>query len=155
MDFIPKVQDAESAFENNLIEYIDNNVFAPRIINGVTQYYDLVRIDRMFRGCTYLTTCKDTRINEALTPEDGELNSETFFTNLVNLLSPYPIEVFANCTKVVMRIINDGNNTFLFHRNTRLADPLILTGLIYSGITLKGEIKVNTFGGQTNTIVRK
>ena len=153
LDFIPKVQDAESAFENNLIEYIDNNVFAPRIINGVTQYYDLVRIDRMFRGCTYLTTCKDTRINEALTPEDGELNSETFFTNLVNLLSPYPIEVFANCTKVVMRIINDGNNTFLFHRNTRLTDPLILTGLIYSGITLKGEIKVNTFGGQTNTIV--
>nr|DAK03634.1 MAG TPA: hypothetical protein [Bacteriophage sp.] len=57
LDFLPKVTDAEAAFENTSIEWIDNNVFAP-IENT---YSPLVKIDYMFRGCLLLKSCNDTR----------------------------------------------------------------------------------------------
>ena len=160
LDFLPNLTDAEGAFENNALEWIDNNVFAPKIVNTQTVYSSIAKADNMFRGCTNLQTCVDTNVltpdpeNPAvLSPTKGLLNSETFFTNLRNLIAVYPSEMFARCTKVRMKVINDSNNnTLLFHCINQPVTSLILTSTVYSGITLVGEIMPNVFGGVSKII---
>lgn len=153
LDFIPNVQDAESAFENNSLEWIDNRVFEPIIYNNTTIYSPLVKIDKMFRGCSALKTCVDTRAS--VIDNSGTLNSETFFTNLRNLISTYPKEVFANCSNVKMTIINDGDNSYLFHTIKDTGNlSVVLDNSLYTGITLIGEVKVNIFGGKSRTLLK-
>ena len=156
LDFVPKLQDAEGAFENTLLQWIDNRFFEPVTINGVTTPLTLIRIDRMFRRCTALKTCTDT----TQTPDengnliDGFLESETFFTNLKNILAFYPKEVFSGCVNVKMNITNDGVNSFLFHTSKDTSERVILDNTLYSGIQLFGDIKVNVFGGISRTITK-
>lgn len=145
LDFLPKVTDAEAAFENTSIEWIDNNVFAP-IENT---YSPLVKIDYMFRGCLLLKSCNDTRASQI---EQGLLHSKTFFTNLRNLSSLFPKEVFNGCKNVKMEINTDGTNTYLFHTFRSNTQPSILTNSLYNGLTLVGKIGPNTFGGVSQTI---
>ena len=105
----------------------------------------------MFRSCTSLKSCADTR---ALPIIDGNLNSETFFINLRNLINVYPKEVFSGCSGIKMDVINDVNgNTLLFHTLSTSTATLVLTNSLYTGIKLVGEIKPNVFGGLNNTIV--
>lgn len=144
-DYLPNLKDAESAFEGSLVEWIDNNLFQPK--NGV--YYTILNIDGLFRNCGRLKTCADTR---SVTKTYGRLNSEIFFINLRSLLGSYPKNVFANCTGVDMDIISNGTNTFLYHSLKNITHN-ILDNSLYSGINLFGEIKVNIFGGITNTIM--
>lgn len=152
LDFIPHVLDAESAFERNALNWIDNKVFAPVVYNNVTTYSTLAKVDKMFRGCSVLTSCIDTR---ATILTRGSLNSETFFTNLRNLLALYPSEVFAGCMNIDMDIINDGDNTLLFHTITNSGNiAVVLTNTLYSGIRLIGDIKVNIFGGKSRTFTK-
>lgn len=114
----------------------------------------------MFRGCGNLQSCVDTNILSldpenpgVLSPTKGLLNSETFFTNLRNLIATYPSEMFAGCTKVRMQVVNDANNnTLLFHCIKQPLSSLILTSTLYSGVVLVGEIKPNVFGGISQII---
>jgi hypothetical protein len=101
----------------------------------------------MFRYCGRLKTCSDTR---QVTKTYGRLNSKTFFTDLRNLVSVYPKDVFRGCSGVDMDIINDGNITYLFHILTN-SSYNVLTDSLYAGINLFGEIKSNVFGGISNT----
>ena len=151
LDFAPNLLDAESSFESTNLEWIDNNIFSPAVYNGVTTYPSLVRIDRMFRSCSSLKTCVYTR---ALPIVQGNLNSETFFINLRNLISVYPKEVFSGCVGIKMNVINDANgNTLLFHTLKDTTTPLVLNNSLYTGITLVGSIKPNVFGGISQTII--
>ena len=150
LDFTPKLSDAESAFRSTLLEWIDNNVFAPKVVDGITVYSPLVKLDYMFADCTSLATCTDTR---ASTITDGFLESETFFTNLRNMVSIYPNGMFANCTKVKMSISEDENgNTLLFHTTIKPAKSMVLDSSVYTGIRLVGKIGPNVFGGITDTV---
>ena len=156
LDFVPKLQDAESAFENTGLQWIDNKFFAPTVVNNIIKYSSLNRIDKMFRGCVTLKTCIDT----TQTPDEngdltvGRLESETFFTNLRNLLAVYPKEVFSGCNEVQMNITNDGLNSFLFHSTKIIPETIILDNTLYSGIKLFGDIKVNVFGGISKTLTK-
>jgi hypothetical protein len=107
----------------------------------------------MFRGCTSLKSCVDTRnlVNGA--PEEGNLNSETFFVDLINLNTIYPSNVFAGCIHINMDIISYDNNTLLFHTSKNISDAVI-DNTLYNGINLIGEIKNNVFGGINNVIVK-
>lgn len=146
LDFLPKLTDAESAFEATFLQWIDNNVFAP--IGD--KYSPLVKVDYMFRGCMQLRSCDNTR---ATVPTDGLLSSKTFFTNLRNLVSPYPKGVFTGCTWVRMSVDSDSNgNTYLFHTVNKIAQSLILTDSLYTGVKLVGKIGPNVFGGINQTI---
>ena len=150
LDYLPKLVDAEAAFDSTSLEWIDNNVFAPIIYNGEITYSPLVKVDHMFRNCVRLSSCEDTRVD---TPIEGLLNSETFFTNLRNLINVYPDGVFAGCLKVRMVVTNDiDGNTLLFHTINKVVTPMILTSSLYSGVKLVGEIKNNVFGGISKTI---
>lgn len=102
----------------------------------------------MFRGCYSLKVCENTR-DVSKTP--GRLNSKTFFTNLRNLISMYPKNVFEECRYIDMNIINEGDNTYLFHTR-RTGTHNILDNTLYNGVNLHGEIKVNVFGGITNDL---
>ena len=125
-------------------------MFAPTIYGGVTTYLSVVKVDSMFRNCYSLASCVDTR---ASVIQEGLLNSETFFTNLRNLISVYPEGVFSGCAKIRMQVINDSNgNTLLYHTINKVLTSLVLTNSLYSGIKLVGEIKPNVFGGVSQTI---
>lgn len=150
LDFLPKLKDAESAFSGTLIEWIDNNVFAPRLVNGVLTYSPIVNVTNMFAFCMNLKTCANTRATNIVS---GKLSSETFFINLRNLLEIYPKGIFLGCQKIDMTIDEDSNgNTLLFHVLNKPAKPQLLTNTLYAGINLYGEVKVNVFGGITDTV---
>lgn len=142
-DYLPNLRNLEGSFEGSFIEWIDNNLFKSK--NGT--YYPFVNIDNMFRYCGRLKTCSDTR---QVTKTYGRLNSKTFFTDLRNLVSVYPKDVFRGCSGVDMDIINDGNITYLFHILTN-SSYNVLTDSLYAGVNLFGEIKSNVFGGISNT----
>lgn len=146
LDFLPKLADAEAAFEDTSLEWIDDNVFAP--VGG--KYSPIVKADYMFRGCQLLKSCENTR---ATVPTAGLLTSKTFFTNLRNLASTYPRGIFSGCTGIRMAVSNDSSgNTYLFHSINRVAQSMILTDYVYTGITLVGKIGPNVFGGVSQTI---
>ena len=146
LDFLPKLTDAEAAFEDTSLEWIDDNVFAP--VGG--KYSPIVKADYMFRGCQLLKSCENTR---ATVPTAGLLTSKTFFTNLRNLASTYPRGIFSGCTGIRMAVSNDSSgNTYLFHSINRVAQSMILTDYVYTGITLVGKIGPNVFGGVSQTI---
>lgn len=146
LDFLPKVTDAEAAFDSTNLEWIDNNVFAPA--NNV--YSPLVKVDYMFRGCSQLKSCENTR---ATVPAEGLLSSKTFFTNLRNLASTYPKGVFSGCKNIRMTVdTDDSGNTYLFHSINKVVQSLILNDSLYTGITLVGEVGPNIFGGISQTI---
>lgn len=146
LDFLPKLTDVEGAFENTSLEWIDDNVFAP----AGGKYSSIVKADYMFRGCQLLKSCENTR---AAVPTAGLLTSKTFFTNLRNLASTYPRGIFSGCTGIRMAVSNDSSgNTYLFHSINRVAQSMILTDYIYTGITLVGKIGPNVFGGISQTI---
>lgn len=142
-DYLPNLKDLEGAFEGSLIEWIDNNIFQPK--NGV--YYPFLNIDRLFRYCGRLKTCTDSR---QVVKTAGRLNSKVFFSNLRNLIAVYPKNVFDGCSGVDMDVINEGNNTYLYH-TLRNVVYNVLDNSLYSGVNLYGEIKVNVFGGISNT----
>ncbi len=146
-DYMPKLDNIESAFENSQVDWIDNNLFQPK--NGVKYTFQFV--DYLFRNCQSLKVAVDTRIP---LPIPGILNSETFFIYLQNLWTAvYPKGMFQGCTKIDMEIINDGNNTLLFHTlKGSGAIHNILKNELYTGINLIGEIRENVFGGVSNTI---
>lgn len=146
LDFLPKLTDVEGAFEDTSLEWIDDNVFAP----AGGKYSPIVKADYMFRGCQLLKSCENTR---ATVPTAGLLTSKTFFTNLRNLASTYPRGVFSGCTGIRMAVSNDSSgNTYLFHSINRVAQSMILTDYVYTGITLVGKIGPNVFGGVSQTI---
>lgn len=146
LDFLPKLTDVEGAFEDTSLEWIDDNVFAP----AGGKYSPIVKADYMFRGCQLLKSCENTR---ATVPTTGLLTSKTFFTNLRNLASTYPRGVFSGCTGIRMAVNNDSSgNTYLFHSINRVAQSMILTDYVYTGITLVGKIGPNVFGGVSQTI---
>lgn len=146
LDFLPKLTDAEAAFEDTSLEWIDDNVFAP----AGGKYSPIVKADYMFRGCQLLKSCENTR---ATVPTAGLLTSKTFFTNLRNLASTYPRGVFSGCTGIRMTVSNDSSgNTYLFHSINRVAQSMILSDYVYTGITLVGKIGPNVFGGISQTI---
>lgn len=146
LDFLPKLTDAEAAFEDTSLEWIDDNVFAP--VGG--KYSPIVKADYMFRGCQLLKSCENTR---ATVPTAGLLTSKTFFTNLRNLASTYPRGIFSGCTGIRMAVSNDSSgNTYLFHSINRVAQSMVLTDYVYTGITLVGKIGPNVFGGVSQTI---
>lgn len=146
LDFLPKLTDVEGAFEDTSLEWIDDNVFAP----AEGKYSSIVKADYMFRGCQLLKSCENTR---ATVPTAGLLTSKTFFTNLRNLASTYPRGVFSGCTGIRMTVSNDSSgNTYLFHSINRVAQSMILTDYVYTGITLVGKIGPNVFGGVSQTI---
>lgn len=146
LDFLPKLTDAEAAFDSTSLEWVDNNVFAP--VGG--KYSPLVKIDYMFRNCQQLKSCANTR---AAVPTDGLLSSKTFFTNLRNLVSPYPKGVFTGCSWIRMTIDSDSNgNTYLFHTINKVAQSLILNDSVYAGVKLVGKVGPNVFGGISQTI---
>ena len=104
----------------------------------------------MFRGCYNLKACVNTR-DEILV--DGYLHSETFFTNLRNLLNTYPKYVFQGCSKLKMIIDEDVNgNTLLFHLVKQPQQNIVLDDSLYAGVKLIGKIKNNTFGGITKNL---
>ena len=143
LDYLPNLKDLEATFENSLIDWIDNNLFQPK--NGV--YYPFLNIDRMFRFCRRLKTCVDTRqVNKV----SGRLNSKNFFINLKELIADYPENVFEGDNNVDMDVINEGDNTYLFH-TTKIVNHNILDNSLYNGVNLFGEIKVNIFGGISNS----
>lgn len=146
LDFLPKLTDAEAAFDGTLIGWVDNNIFAPI----GTKYSPLVKIDYMFRSCTQLKSCENTR---AAILSEGYLESETFFTNLRNLVAIYPKGVFSGCNGVNMQISQDEfGNTLLFHVLTKPSKGSVLTNSVYDGINLVGNIGVNVFGGISSSI---
>ena len=107
LDFLPMLKDATASFERTMVEAIDNNFFNA----GEGKYYPIKLVDSMFRNCPVLKTTSDT-----LNPDlpYGRLNSKDFFTNL-DLIAVYPKTMFQGCSKVDMDIINEDENTFLFH----------------------------------------
>ena len=143
LDYLPVLKDLEAAFEGSMLEWIDNNLFQPK--NGVD--YNFLNIDRMFRFCGRLETCVDTR---QVVKVPGRLNSKTFFTALRSLIATYPKNVFEGTNNVNMDIINEGDNTYLFH-TLKVVTHNILDNSLYAGVNLFGEIKVNVFGGISNT----
>lgn len=150
LDFVPNLLDAEQAFNSTALTAIDNKVFEPRLVNGVLTYSSIVKYDKMFSGCGALETVKDTR---AIVLEAGELDSETFFTNMRNSVTLFPVSIFSGAKNVVMRIKNDSeNNTLLFHTIKENPRPMVLDNSILNGITLKGTINNNVFGGLSKTI---
>lgn len=151
LDFIPKLTDAEAAFDRTNLEWVDNNAFAPRNVDGILSYCSLVKVDYIFRDCAQLKSCEDTR---AVIPVKGTLSSKTFFTNLRNLVNPYPKGIFAGCTNIRMIVDSDSNgNTYLFHTVNKITQNLQLGDSLYTGIILVGKIEANVFGGITQTIV--
>lgn len=150
LDFLPKVRDAEGAFSNTSLEWIDNNVFAPIVVNGTTKYSPLIKVTGMFRGCGSLKSCIDT---QASVIEVGNLRSEDFFINLDNVLELYPRHIFHGCTKINMEISEDSEgNTLLYHCKVKPNTLISLDNSLYAGINLIGEIKPNVFGGITDTV---
>ena len=149
LDFLPKLSDAEAAFESAAIEWIDNNVFAPIVYNGQTIYSPIAKVDYIFRNCSLLESCEDTRA-ETIFP--GMLDSKTFFINLRNLISIYPKGVFTGCSKIRMQVTNEGTNTFLFHTINKPAQAMVLSNTLYSGVKLVGKLGPNVFGGISQTI---
>ncbi len=143
LDYLPNLKDLEATFENSMIEWIDNNLFQPRN----NSHYKVLNIDRMFRFCRNLKVCEDTR---QVVKTSGRLNSKTFFINLKELIAAYPKNVFEGCTTVDMDIINEGSNTYLYHTLKNVAHN-VLNDSLYTGVNLYGEIKVNVFGGISNT----
>ena len=142
--------DMEGAFESTLLTWIDNKVFAPKIVNGITVYSQIAKADHMFRNCSLLKSCEDTNIDITVA---GTLDSETFFLNLRNLISTYPDGVFSGCQNIRMAIKTDAQgNTLLFHSLRKVVDSLILTDSLYAGIKLEGTIGENVFGGVSQTI---
>lgn len=104
----------------------------------------------MFRNCINLKSCEDTR---ATTPVSGTLLSETFFTNLRNLIKVYPSQVFAGCGDIKMTVSEDiDGNTLLFHVIEQPTESIILTNRLYDGVKLIGNIKENVFGSITKII---
>jgi hypothetical protein len=101
----------------------------------------------MFRFCRNLKVCEDTR---QVVKTSGRLNSKTFFINLKELIAAYPKNVFEGCTTVDMDIINEGSNTYLYHTLKNVTHN-VLDDSLYTGVNLYGEIKVNVFGGISNT----
>ena len=151
LDFLPNLLDAEGAFEGTDLTWIDNRVFAPRLVSGVLTYSPIVKVDRMFRNCMNLKSCENTR---AVPIVAGNLNSEDFFLNLRNLIAMYPKEVFAGCQNIKMTVAEDSaGNTLLFHLINEPSGNVVLTNSLYTGIQLIGEIKQNVFGGITKTLV--
>ena len=126
-----------------MIEWIDNNLFQPRN----NEHYKFLSMDKMFRFCQNLKTCANTRQE---TKAYGRLNSKNFFINLKDLISTYPKNVFEGNTGVDMDVINEEDNTYLFHM-LQNSTHNILDSSLYTGINLFGEIKVNVFGGISNT----
>ena len=143
-DFAPNLKDAEAAFEGSLVEWIDNNLFKPK--NGVA--YSIVNIDKLFRNCGALQSAENTWATSVV---NGRLDSKYFFSNLHNLLAVYPKNVFQGTKNVEMDIINEGNNSYLFHTD-KVRPHNILNNSLYDGVKLIGEIKVNVFGGVTNEL---
>lgn len=146
LDYCPNLINATRAFASTQLEWIDNNIFSP---NGDT-YSSLVVVDGMFQNCGLLKSAEDTRADIIV---EGYLESETFFTNLRNLLDPFPKYMFFGCSGVKMHINTDSSgNTLLFHTlsNTETID--VLDDSLYSGITLEGEILPNVFGGITRQL---
>ena len=143
LDYLPNLKDLEASFEGSMIEWIDNNLFQPR--NNI--HYKFLNIDRMFRFCKNLKICANTRQEPKVY---GRLNSKNFFINLKDLIATYPKNVFEGCTGVDMDVINEGDNTYLFHM-LQNSTHNILNNSLYTGINLFGEIKVNVFGGISNT----
>lgn len=148
LDFLPKLTDTEAAFDRTNLDWIDNNVFAPKIVDGATIYSSLVKVDYMFRDCLQLKSCEDSR-----NPTEGLLHSKTFFTNLRNLVNPYPKGVFIGCQSIRMSVDTDElDNTYLFHTVFKMSQNLQLTDSLYTGIKLVGKIGSNVFGGITQTV---
>lgn len=146
-DFTPKLTDAESAFQGTLIEWIDNNLFAPTPQGVVSP---LVKINYMFSGCRALKSCEDTTAGIF---EEGYLKSKTFFTNLKNLTDVYPRGVFSGCEHVKMQVETDSaGNTYIFHTTKSSTARMILTNEFLTGIKLVGTITPNVFGGISQTI---
>lgn len=146
LDFLPKLTDAEAAFDSTNLEWIDNNIFAPA--NNI--YSPIVKADYMFRGCSSLKSCDNTR---ATVPSEGLLHSKTFFTNLRNLAGTYPKGMFGGCSGIRMSVDTDSSgNTYLFHTVNKLSQSLILNDSLYTGVTLVGKIGPNVFGGVSQTI---
>lgn len=143
LDFLPMLKDATASFESTMVEAIDNNFFNA----GESKYYPIKLADSMFRNCPVLKTTSDT-----LNPDlpYGRLNSKEFFTNL-DLIAVYPKTMFQGCSKVDMDIINEDENTFLFHTKKN-SQHSVLDDSLYDGVNLFGEIKHNVFGGITKTI---
>lgn len=150
LDFLPKLTDAEAMFDSTLIEWIDDKVFEPINNSGVLTYSPIVKADYMFRACLQLKSCKDTRASELV---EEPLTSETFFTNLKNVVAVYPKSMFGGCKLVTMNVSSDASgNTLLFHVRNKPAKGIVLDNTVYNGITLIGKIGVNTFGGITDTL---
>lgn len=150
LDFTPNLKDAEAAFSNTTIEWIDNNIFQPRDVNGTLTYSSLVNITGMFKGCSILRACKYTH---DIVMEEAMLQSENFFVNLDNLVDMYPKNVFSGCRNIKMEVNEDADgNTLLFHRKSKPASNIVLDNSLYSGINLVGEIKPNVFGGISDTV---
>lgn len=156
LDYIPNLLDTESAFEYSGIEWIDNNLFQPKVENGETTYYKIGNIKYMFRGCWDLKSCGNAReVKKDVENINTHLNSETFFINLRSLVSVYPESVFSGCFGVYMDIINDSEgNTLLYHalKHKNLGNIKKLTNSLYEGVNLVGEIKENVFGGITQEL---
>lgn len=146
LDFCKNLINTELAFQGTSLEWIDNDVFAP--ING--EYCKLVNVDGMFSDCASLKSAVSTR---ATIIENGKLSSETFFTNLRNLVDVFPKNVFSGCGNVVMKInYDDSGNILLFHTYEANKNIPILDASLYSGLKLDGEITVNVFGGVTRNL---
>lgn len=142
LDYCPKLLNATRAFYGTQLEWIDNNVFSPTE-DGV--YSNLAVIDGMFQECSQLKSAENTRADVVV---EGYLESETFFTNLRNLLNLFPKNVFTGCGGIKMHINTDeSGNTLLFHVRSNIETIDVLDGSLYSGIQLEGEIGDNVFGG--------
>lgn len=142
LDYCPKLLNATRAFANTQLEWIDNNAFKNN--------NSLAVIDGMFQGCYQLKSAANTRADIIV---EGYLESESFFTNLTNLLVPFPKNVFTGCNGIKMHINTDeSGNTLLFHTKSNSLVIDVLDDSLYSGIYLEGEITSNVFGGVTNTL---
>jgi hypothetical protein len=146
-DFLPVVSDVSNAFTGTKLNWIDNNIFAPI---GTT-YSSITLADGMFSNCSDLYSATDTTASTIVV---GTLSSKTFFTNLRNLASIYPKNMFSGCSHVVMTIDSDDNNTYLFHTaNSNFANTTYqLDSSIYTGVSLTGTINNNVFGGVNRVI---
>lgn len=146
LDFCKNLVDAEKAFQNTKLEWIDNNAFAPI---GNT-YSSLGNVDNMFRNCALLKSAENTRASNIVS---GKLSSSTFFTNLRNLINIYPKGVFEGCRNIIMEIdYDDDGNILLFHTFSPDKKVTILDNNLYTGVILDGEVTVNVFGGITKEL---
>ena len=146
-DFIPKVQSVSYAFSGTQLQFIDNNIFAPK--NG--EYIKLLDADYLFHNCQQLTVYQSAT-KESLVP-NGTLKSKTFFTNLRNI-GGFPSGMFLSCTGVDMEIESEEVNGIMFDYLFHFPTPInirIIDSSIYTGINLIGEIHENVFGGKLNS----